>query len=62
MRLLEEIYCDVVAVLSIQASGKICRTLFSNELRAIKNRLEPLMRKEVREKAARIAEKFGNTD
>jgi len=62
MRLLEEIYCDVVAVLAIRASGKSSRTLFANELRAIRNRLEPLMRKEIREKAAQIAEKFANAD
>ena len=62
MKLLDEIYCDIVAILSRGASGKLSRTLLVNELRSIRNRLEPLVSAKAKEKAARMASKFGNTD
>lgn len=62
MTLLEEIYCDVVVALSMGASGKSGRTLLANELRAIRNRLEPMMPASVRENAAHLAERFRKSD
>lgn len=42
MTLLEEIYCDVVSAIAA-AGAENQRSICANELRAIRNRLEPMM-------------------
>lgn len=42
MTILEEIYCDVVSAIAAAGAEKQ-RSICANELRAIRNRLEPMM-------------------
>lgn len=57
MTLLQEIYRDVVATLAM-AGGNDNRSLCANELRAIRNRLEPLMPPHIVEETKRYADIF----
>lgn len=53
MTLLEEIYCDIEITLYTGASGRMSRTLLANELRSIRNRLEPYVSARVKEEMER---------
>ena len=59
MTLLEDIYCDVVCTIAVAGAEKQ-RSICANELRAIRNRLEPLMSADIismaRERAGRLAQ------
>ncbi len=57
MTLLEEIYVDVVVALAT-AGAEEDTSICANELRAIRNRLEPMISQTIREEAARRAELF----
>lgn len=59
MTILEDIYLDVVATLAMDG-GDSNRSLCANELRAIRNRLEPIMSRSVIEEAGRRSQLFAD--
>ena len=57
MTLLEELYCDVVSAIAA-AGAENERSICANELRAIRNRLEPMMSAATISKALSRAERL----
>lgn len=57
MTLLEEIYCDVVSAIAV-AGAENERSICANELRAIRNRLEPMMSPAILAAAEERARRF----
>lgn len=59
MTLLEEIYCDAISALAMDGNGNR-RSICANELRSIRNRLEPMMPDSIRKQAAARAAGLAN--
>ena len=61
MTLLEEIYCDAVCAIAVAGAEKE-RSICANELRSIRNRLEPMMSKAVLATAADRARRLAKPE
>lgn len=60
MTLLEDIYCDVVCALAV-AGAENERSICANELRAIRNQLEPMMPASILSTASSRAERLAES-